>query len=114
MTSTPSDHRPPASGTHLSQWTEPIWLHARSPKDGSAGPDVLRDFARLAAPIALAAWMFGTALTSACAPADLAGRAPNAAQLGVLRGAARVEAAAAVPLCAAAIQAVAVSANVAR
>lgn len=76
MTLTPNDEPAPAIPSSVDEWTQPVWLHPSPPAGppGSARPPAaLGDFARLAAPIALAAWMFGTALTSSCAPADMPG-----------------------------------------
>jgi hypothetical protein len=120
MTPMSSDDKPPAFTSNVSEWTQPLWLHPSAPVDRPGdppSPDVVRDFARMAAPIGLAAWMLGTALTTSCAPVDLAGTAPNAAHSIAPRGAVRMPAgpiAAAVPLCASTGQVVAVSAPRAR
>ena len=51
------------------QWAQPWWLHASvaNDRDGHRSTrDVRREFARMATQIGLAAWMFGTAMTSSC------------------------------------------------
>jgi hypothetical protein len=63
------------------QFAQPWWLHPRR-TDAAATPrsrDARRDFTAMATQIGLAAWMLGTALTSACVPADLVGGAAAAA-----------------------------------
>jgi hypothetical protein len=62
-------------------FAQPWWLHPRR-SDAAATPpsrDARRDFTAMATQIGLAAWMLGTALTSACVPADLVGGAAAAA-----------------------------------
>ena len=62
-------------------FAQPWWLHPRR-RDAVATPrsrDARRDFTAMATQIGLAAWMLGTALTSACVPADLVGGAAAAA-----------------------------------
>jgi hypothetical protein len=54
-------------------WAQPWWLHAPvgNGRDVSrASRDARREFAGIAAQIGLAAWMFGTAMTSSCATLD--------------------------------------------
>lgn len=82
MSSTHTTDHSEAPDSTASEWTQPLWLHPTGPAGGPVdrSTDAVRDFARMAAPIALAAWMFGTALTSACAPSDLVGLTQGAAQ----------------------------------
>jgi hypothetical protein len=121
MTPTNRQHRPPACTADLSPWLPPVWPpHVSSPEHhpppAASPPRVLREFAGLAAPIGLAAWMFGTALTSSCAPADVAGWSTGVARRAGAVGAG-IEAVPAGPdelRCVPSVQAVAVSVPVAR
>ena len=119
MTSTPKDHPPRAIAAGVDAWSQHVWLHPRSPAATTGderSPAARRDFARLAVPIGLAAWMIGTALTSSCAPADVAGWATGVARRGGAVGAG-IEAVPAGPSdlrCVPSVQTVAVSVPIAR
>jgi hypothetical protein len=118
-TSTTGTNHSEAPDSTASEWTQPLWLHPTGPAARPVDPstDPVRDFAQMAAPIALAAWMFGTALMTSCAPSELAGgmRMAGAGVSGSPRAAGMSsDAAAAVPVCTSAVQAVVVAAPLRR
>jgi hypothetical protein len=116
-TSTHGTNHCEAFDSSASEWTQPLWLHptGRGARSLDESPDIVRDFARMAAPIALAAWMFGTALMTSCAPAEVAGgmRMAGAGVSGPPR-AAGMSSAVAADVCTPAVQAVAVAAALGR
>jgi hypothetical protein len=114
-TSTHGTNHSEAFDASASEWTQPLRLHptGRTVRSLDASPDIVRDFARMAAPIALAAWMFGTALMTSCAPAEVAGGMRMAGVSGPPR-AAGLSSAVAADVCTPAVQAVAVAAPLGR
>ena len=77
-----TDDTPRVVGPAPLPLTQPWWLHARA-DDAGLPPherDPLREFAGMATQIGLAAWMLGTAMTTACGPVDRLGAAPTAAR----------------------------------